>query len=94
MTIRATQPIASAFGSYMPGDEITQDAAGPVLNAWLAAGIAIEEEATVVETPQPEKRETPQPDAPIERAITPQRETTAGRQQAPHRRFVQDVGKG
>jgi len=103
MTIRATQPISSAFGTYMPGQEITEEAAGPVLNAWLAAGIATEEE------PEEEPvAETPQPAAPIERATTPKRETAVGRRQAetphrrfqtdadaaktPHRRFVQDTG--
>lgn len=39
MPHRATQPIASAFGSYMPGDQI-DEAAEPVIEAWVAAGIA------------------------------------------------------
>ncbi len=97
MTIRATQPISSRFGTYMPGQEISADAAGPVLDAWLAAGIAAEETDVA---------ETPQPAAPIERATTPKRETTAGRRQAetprrfqtdadvakaPHRRFVENT---
>lgn len=98
MTIRATQPISSAFGTYMPGQEISVTAAGPVLAAWLAAGIAAEETDVA---------ETPQPAAPIERATTPKRETAVGRRQAetpqrrfqtatdvaktPHRRFVQNT---
>jgi hypothetical protein len=84
MTIRATQPISSAFGTYMPGQEISEAAAGPVLNAWLAAGIAAEETDVA---------ETPQPAAPVERATAPKRETTAGRRQAeaPQRRFQTDA---
>jgi hypothetical protein len=79
MPIIATQPISSGFGTYMPGDEITVEAAGPVLEAWLAAGIAVnEEEPTVAEIPKP-----------IERATQPKRETAVGRRQAetPHKRF-------
>ena len=52
MTLRATQTIASAFGTYRPGDEVSPEAAGPVLEAWLAAGIVAEEpngETAVVE---------------------------------------------
>jgi hypothetical protein len=84
MTVRATQPFSSRFGTYMPGQEISEAAAGPVLNAWLAAGIAVEETDVA---------ETPQPAAPIERATTPKRETAVGRRQAetPTRRFQTDV---
>jgi hypothetical protein len=79
MTIRATQPIASGFGSYMPGDEIDA-AAGPVIDAWLAAGIATDDKGPTV-TPKP-----------IERATQPKRETAVGRRQAetPHKRFQTD----
>ena len=97
MTVRATQPISSRFGSYMPGDEITEEAAGPVLGAWLAAGIAIEE-ADVAEDPKVETATAPRPEQETasrpERTTAPKRETaTAPRQapQAPHRRFVRDT---
>ena len=92
MTIRATQPIASAFGTYLPGDEI-DEAADPVIEAWLAAGIvAKDSEEVAVETPKP-----------VERAVTPKREKAVGRRQSeepsrrlqteatPHRRFQPDV---
>jgi hypothetical protein len=106
MPIRATQPISSAFGTYMPGDEITEVAAGPVLNAWLAAGIAIEEETAADRSDAIERdlygtdddeeatvAEQPKPAAPIERTTMPQRETAVGRRQAetPHRRFQTDA---
>ena len=40
MTIRATQTIASAFGTYHPGEEVTEEQAGPVLEGLMfgAAG--------------------------------------------------------
>ena len=99
MTIRATQPISSRFGTYMPGQEIGE-AAAVVIDGWIAAGIAERTEE------EPEVAEKPQPAAPIERATTPKRETAVGRRQAetprrfqtdadvakaPHRRFVQDT---
>lgn len=43
MTIRATQTIASAFGTYHAGDPVSADAVGPVIEAWLAAGIVVDE---------------------------------------------------
>lgn len=67
MTLRATQVIASAFGTYRPGDEVSAEAAGPVLQAWLAAGIVVDEpavEATALAPPEtataPRQRGRPQ----------------------------------
>jgi hypothetical protein len=42
MTVRATQTIASSFGTYHAGDAIDVTAAGPVLEAWLAAGLVVD----------------------------------------------------
>jgi hypothetical protein len=85
MTIRATQPISSRFGTYMPGQEIGE-AAAVVIDGWIAAGIAERTEE------EPEMAEKPQPAAPVERATPPTPEKAVGLRQreTPHRRFAAD----
>ena len=68
MTLRATQTIASAFGTYQHGDEVTAEATGPVLEAWRAAGIVADE---------PDEPDGPAP--PIETAAVVPPETATGR---------------
>ena len=92
MTIRATQAIASRFGTYLPGDAIDAAAAATVLDAWLAAGIVVDEpeDEAVAEEPvrAPKKKES---GAPVEAATRRARETTVSRRMQtgppPHRRF-------
>lgn len=104
MTVRATQPISSAFGSYMPGDPI-DEAAAPVIEAWLAAGIIVDEpeEEPMAETTKPpapkrvEKATAPKPERAVSRRMqtepTPHRRFRRETDAAPQRRFVQDAGQ-
>jgi hypothetical protein len=84
VTIRATQPIASAFGTYRPGDLI-DEAASPVLEAWLAAGIVADE------PDGPDEADLSAGQADVETATSTEPETAVGRRlrtgPAPQRRF-------
>jgi hypothetical protein len=90
MSIRATQPIASAFGTYRPGDLI-DEAAAPVLDAWLAAGIVADEPAEPDEPKGPDEADLSAGQADVEMTTSPEPETAVGRRlrtgPAPQRRF-------
>ncbi|HZV26446.1 MAG TPA: hypothetical protein VFG00_09150 [Acidothermaceae bacterium] len=89
MTIRATQGIASGYGTYAPGDLIDTDMPEPVRDAWLAAGIAVDE-------PEP-AAEKPKRAAPVERATVKAPEAAVGRRlrsnETPQRRFVANTAE-
>ncbi len=94
MTIRATQGIASGFGTYAPGDLIDPDMPEPVRDAWLAAGIAVDEPDA---EPEADKPVRPKRARPVEHATAKAPETAVGRRlrsnETPHRRFVANTAE-
>ncbi|MHB8459115.1 MAG: hypothetical protein ACYDAK_05315 [Candidatus Limnocylindrales bacterium] len=94
MTIKATQGIASGYGTYAPGDLLDPDLPEPVRDAWLAAGIAVDQPESAAEKPVATK---PKRAAPVERATVKAPETATSRRQpvagTPGPRFVPDTSK-
>ncbi len=86
-TFRATQGIASSFGTYVPNEVIDAEAIGPVLDAWLAAGIIEQMEDEVVEEIAEQRA------AKVEKATRKAPERAVSRRmqtgETPHRRFVE-----